>query len=105
MDETIIKRKVFQRGDWALLYDSRFKYFKGKPYSKWMGPYEVDTVFDNETIRLIKIDEAHTPMIINGHRLRLYHHPASKDSFIKYFSDNYGFEVFNVENSSSTPLI
>ena len=48
-----IKNKVFQRGDWALLYDSRFKDFKGKRCTHWMGPYEVDVVFDNGTVRLV----------------------------------------------------
>ena len=42
-----IKKKNFQKGDWALLYDSRFKDFKGKLCTRWLGPYEVDTVFDN----------------------------------------------------------
>jgi hypothetical protein len=28
--DKFIKKKVFQRGDWAFLYDSRFKDFKGK---------------------------------------------------------------------------
>lgn len=80
---------MFQRGDWALLYDSWFKDFKGKIYSRWMGPYEVDTVFDNGIIRLITSDEAHIALIMKGHRLKLYHCPTSRDSFIKYLSDNW----------------
>jgi hypothetical protein len=51
-----IKKKEFQKGDWELLYGSRFKYFKGKLCTIWLGPYEVDIVFDNGTIRLITID-------------------------------------------------
>lgn len=27
-----------------------------------MGPYEVNIVFDNGTVKLIKIDNAHTPL-------------------------------------------
>lgn len=45
-----IKKKEFQKGDWALLYDSRFKYFKGKLCTRWLGPYQVDTIFDNGTV-------------------------------------------------------
>jgi len=33
-----IKETVFQEGDWALLYDSRLKYFKGKLMIGWLGP-------------------------------------------------------------------
>lgn len=55
-----IKNKVFHIGDWALLYDSHFKYFKGKICTHWIGPYEVDTMFDNETTRLVTIDDTRT---------------------------------------------
>jgi hypothetical protein len=48
-----------------------------------MGPYEVDKVFDNGTVRLVTIDEACTPLIENGHHLRIYHKPAPKASFVK----------------------
>jgi len=69
-----------------------------------MGPYEVDTDFDNMIFRLVTIDETHTPLTVNGYRLRLYHHLASKDSFIKHLFDNSSFEIVSGENSSSTPL-
>ena len=54
--DNFIKNKVFHRGDWALLYDSRFKDFKGKLCTRYMGPYEVDVLFDNGTFRLVTID-------------------------------------------------
>ena len=41
------KHKQFQKGNWALLYDSRFKEFQGKLRTRWLGPYEVDNVFSN----------------------------------------------------------
>ena len=37
-----IKEKTFQEGYWALLYDSRFKEFKGKLMKRWLGPYIVE---------------------------------------------------------------
>jgi hypothetical protein len=52
-----IKKKSFQSGDWALLYDSRFKNFKGKLSTRWLGPYEVDTVYDNGSVKIKTIDE------------------------------------------------
>ena len=101
--DKFIKNKVFQNGDWALLYDSRFKDFKGKLCTRWMGPYEVDVVFDNGTIRLVTIDDKRTSFIVNGHRLRLYHKTTYKDAFIKLLSEKSGLKVINVENPSSTP--
>jgi hypothetical protein len=76
-----IKNKQLQKGNWALLYDSRFKEFQGKLRTRWLGPYEVDTVFPNGTVRLLTIDDSKTPLPINGHRLRLYQHPISKEYF------------------------
>ena len=81
--DQFIKNKIFREGDWALLYDSRFKRdFKGKLRTRWLGPYLVDRVFDNDTVRLVTIDENRIPLFANGHILRLYHKPISKDAFI-----------------------
>jgi hypothetical protein len=52
-----LKKKKFQQGYWALLYDSRFKNFKGKLTTRWMGPYKIDTIYDNGSIRIKTIDE------------------------------------------------
>ena len=79
--DRFIKTKVFCKGDCALLYDSRFKRdFKGKLHTIWLGPYLVDRLFDNGTVCLVTIDENHVPLFANGHRLRLYHKPISKDA-------------------------
>jgi hypothetical protein len=66
---SISKKKKFQQGDWALLYDNRFKKFKGKLTTHWMGPYKIDIVYDNVSIRINTIDEQQTPLLMNGHRL------------------------------------
>ena len=76
-----IKNKKFQKGNWALLYDSRFKEFQGKLRTRWLGPYEVDTVFPNGIVRLLTIDDSRTPLLVNGHRLRLYQQPISQEDF------------------------
>jgi len=79
-DKTI-KQKQFQKGNWALLYDSRFENFQGKLRTRWLGPYEVDVVFPNGTVRLLTIDDSRTPLLVNGYRLRLYQQPVSKEDF------------------------
>jgi hypothetical protein len=83
-----IKQKSFQPSDWALLYDSRFKIFKGKLSTRWMGPYEVDIVYDNGAVRIKTIDEKQTSLVVNGHRLKVYHKLLSKEDFVKNVLQN-----------------
>ena len=71
----------FQSSDWALLFYSRFKNFRGKLTTRWMCPYEIEEVFGNDAIKLKTIDEQPTSFKVNGHRLRLYHKPTSREEF------------------------
>ena len=48
-----------------------------------MGPYEVVTTFDNGSVEINTIDDSQTSFVINGHRLRLYHQPISRQDFVK----------------------
>jgi hypothetical protein len=82
--DKFIKKKSFQPGDWALLYDNRFKNFKGKLSTRWLGPYEVDTVYENGLVKIKTIDADQTSFVVNGHRLKVYHKPLSKEYFIKH---------------------
>ena len=45
--DKFIKQKKFNTGDWALLFDSQFKNFKGNLTTRWVAPYEVVTTFGN----------------------------------------------------------
>jgi hypothetical protein len=83
-----IKKKSFQKGDWVLLYDSRFQDFPGKLQTRWLGPYEIKEVHDNGTVTLVTIDGSGSPFLVNGHRLRLYHQPLSKESFFQEVSND-----------------
>lgn len=62
-----------------------------------LGPYEVDTLFKNGTIKLITIDEEHTPFFANGHRLQLYHHSTSRGYFMKQVSSSPQLEMLQEE--------
>lgn len=55
--DKFIKKKQFEVGDWALLFDSRFKDFKGKLTTMWLGPYEVEEVFDNGVVKINTKDD------------------------------------------------
>lgn len=66
-----------------MLYDSRYKDFKGKLSTRWLGPYIVETCNDNGSILIQTINEEAIPMLANGHRLKIYKKPLSKQEFIK----------------------
>ena len=48
-----------------------------------MSPYEVVTAFDNGSVEIKTIDGSQISFVVNGHRLRLYHQPTSKQDFIQ----------------------
>ena len=48
-----------------------------------MGPYRVVITFDNGSIKIKKIDGSQISFVVNGHRLRIYHQPTSKQDFIQ----------------------
>ena len=48
-----------------------------------MGPNEVVTTFDNVSVKIKTIDGSQTSFVVNGHRLRLYHQPISKQDFVQ----------------------
>ena len=83
-----------------LLYDSRYKDFKGKLRTRWLGPYTVEKCNDNGSVLIKTIDEEAIPMLINGHRLKIYRKPLSKQEFIENLSKT----VLVLEQvSTSTP--
>jgi len=98
--DKFIKKKSFQPGDWALLFDSRFKNFKGKLTTRWLGPYEVSAVYDNGSVKIKSIDESDVSFTVNGHRLKFYHKPLSKSEFIHEVITRSGLEL--VEEGSSS---
>ena len=51
-----------------------------------MGPYEIVTVFYNGSVKIRTIDEEQTAFVVNGHRLKVYHKPLSKQEFIHTMS-------------------
>ena len=83
---------VLCEGDWAFLFDSRFKReFKGNICIRWLGPYLIDRVFDNGTVCLVTIDENPALLFANGHMLQLYHKPISRDAFVSQITVDWGY--------------
>ena len=48
-----------------------------------MGPYEVVTGFDKGSVEIKTIDGSQIYFVVNGHRLRIYHQPISKQYFVQ----------------------
>lgn len=59
----------------------------GKLQTRWLGPYEIDEVFPNGAVWLTTIDPIRFKILVNGHRLRLYHKPATKEQFLQQFTN------------------
>ena len=62
-----------------------------------MGLYEVVTDFDNGSIKIKTIDGSKISFVVNGHRLRLYHQPTSKQDFIQKFLQKNEMELVEGE--------
>jgi hypothetical protein len=101
--DQVIKKKLFQKGDWALLYDSFFKEFHGKLHTQWLETYEVDTIFPKGTFRLITIDGSDTQLHANGHRLHLYQCPLSKAEFKSRCSADTSYQFLKGTNLAPSP--
>ena len=76
-----------------MLFDSKFKNFKGKFYTHWLGPYEIEKVFDNRFVRVKKIDDGNVTFLVNMHRLKLYQSTQSKEEFLEEIVKNKELEL------------
>eukprot|EP00253_Pinus_taeda_P021084 PITA_21084 len=67
------------------LLSTEFEYkdFKGKLRTRWLGPYTVEKCNDNGSVLIRTIDEEAIPMLVNGHRLKIYKKPLSRQEFIE----------------------
>ena len=64
-------RKVFQKVDKALLYDSKVHIYPGKLKSRWISPFTIHHVYPNGAVELLNSNENQT-LKVNGHRLKSY---------------------------------
>jgi hypothetical protein len=69
-DKRILKRE-FHVGEKVLLYRSRLRFFAGKLFSKWEGPYVIVEVYRLGAIKIASLKDDTTQMV-NGQRLKHY---------------------------------
>ena len=62
-----------------------------------MCPYEVVTAFDNGSVKIKTVDGSKISFVVNGHTLRLYHQPTSKQDFIQIFLQQNEMELVEGE--------
>lgn len=72
---------MFKKGDWTLLYDSKFQDFPRKLQTRWLDPYEIQEVHNNGTLTLTTIDGSDQSFKVNGNQMRLYHKPQTEEYF------------------------
>ena len=103
--DALIKKKIFHEGDWALLYDSRFQDFPEKPQTGGLGPYEIQEVHDNDTLTLATIDGSGYSFKANGHQVRLYHKPLTRESFYQQLQEDSTIQILTEEGNPSTTSV
>ncbi|MCO5563575.1 hypothetical protein L7F22_017220 [Adiantum nelumboides] len=72
-----IKVREFKQGDLVLLYQSKLGPKKPNLKIAWSGPYEIDWVFSNGTVRLKDLSGLILPGVYNGAKIKLYYSPAN----------------------------
>ena len=80
-DAHIIK-KIFNVGDYVLLFNSRLRLFLGKLKSRWSGPFRVTQVHSHGALELQNIKGE--IFKVNGHRCKIYQGglmPKEKETF------------------------
>nr|GEZ65330.1 reverse transcriptase domain-containing protein [Tanacetum cinerariifolium] len=65
-----IKNRIFNVGDWVLLFNSRFKIFSGKLKTRWSGPFTITKFFPYGIVELSQPDGLNFK--VNGHRVKHY---------------------------------
>ena len=65
-------------------------------------PYEIEEVFNNREVNISTIEGSKIHLLVNGHRLKIYQKPISREEFIKIFQNN--SEMKLVKKNYSSPL-
>nr|GEV65815.1 DNA-directed DNA polymerase [Tanacetum cinerariifolium] len=65
-----IKSRIFNVGDWVLLFNSCLKIFLRKLKTRWSGPFTITKIFPYGTIELSQPDGLNFE--VNGHRVKHY---------------------------------
>nr|GEV68915.1 reverse transcriptase domain-containing protein [Tanacetum cinerariifolium] len=70
LHDSKIKNRIFNVGDWVLLFNSSLKILSGKLKTRWSGPFTITKVFPYGTVELSKPDSPNFK--VNGHHVKHY---------------------------------
>nr|GEW13398.1 reverse transcriptase domain-containing protein [Tanacetum cinerariifolium] len=70
LHDSKIKNRIFNVGDWVLLFNSRLKIFSGKLKTHWSRPFTITKVFPHGTVELSQSNGSNFK--VNGHRVKHY---------------------------------
>ncbi|XP_047260190.1 uncharacterized protein LOC124893126 [Capsicum annuum] len=65
-----IEKKVIEKGDQVILYNSRLHLFPGKLKSRWHGPFTVTKVYPYDALEIV--NDGTSPFKVNGYRVKNY---------------------------------
>ena len=60
----------------------------------------METVFNNGAVKIKTIDDSHNSFVVNGHRLKVYNKPLSKDDFLQEVAKQIELKIVGGESSS-----
>lgn len=75
--------------------------FKGKLQNRWMGPYEIDTIYANGVVKLRIIDKERYSLMENRYRLKLYRKLLSKEQFTSNLQNHMMLEMVELCSTTS----
>lgn len=73
-DTESLRGRLFKEGDQVLLCNSKFCTNLGNFILRWLGPYQVEHIYDNGSVQLWEIYGYLLPTLVNGSKFKLYHH-------------------------------
>ena len=89
------------------MFDSKFKDFKAKFTTHWLGSYEIEEIFNNGVVKTKTIDKASISFVVNGNRLKIYHKPVDKEYFLRKISMDSDLEIVGQHSNmpSKIPVV
>lgn len=72
-DQAIKLEKNISRGGMVLIYDSRYAKFRGKLHTRWIGPFKVEEIFRNGSLKLKTLEGDFFNTYTNGSRVIFYY--------------------------------
>ena len=71
-DGKLLKDHKIKVGGMVLLYNNHHKEYPGKLHTRWMGPYKVNYIFPNVSLRLEDVQGVCLDTRVNGSLVKRY---------------------------------